>query len=54
MSKRDDIVGLKAKIITGGLIPAGTGFEVDRKRRAKPAVKRASEVDPVAPSPPAA
>jgi DNA-directed RNA polymerase subunit beta' len=54
MSKRDELLGLKATIITGGLIPVGTGFEVDRKRRAKPPVKSASEVDPVAPSPPAA
>jgi DNA-directed RNA polymerase subunit beta' len=54
MSKRDDILGLKAKIITGGLIPAGTGFGVDRKRSAKPPGKSASKVDSVAPSPPAA
>jgi DNA-directed RNA polymerase subunit beta' len=51
MSKRDDILGLKERIITGGLIPAGTGFEVDRKRCAKPPVKSASQVDLVAPSP---
>ena len=51
MSKSDDILGLKERIITGGLIPAGTGFEVDRKRRAKPPAKSASEIDPVAPSP---
>jgi hypothetical protein len=33
--------------MTGRLIPAGTGFEVDRKRRAKPPVNAATGVDPL-------
>ena len=52
-SKRDDLLGLNAHVITGQLIPAGTGFEVDRERRAQSPVKSASEVGPAAPSAPA-
>jgi DNA-directed RNA polymerase subunit beta' len=54
MSKRDELLSIKGHVITGRLIPAGTGFEVDRKRRAELPVKSARGVDPAAPSPPAA
>jgi len=31
LSKRDELRGLKGKVITGGLIPVGTGFDQYRK-----------------------
>jgi DNA-directed RNA polymerase subunit beta' len=49
MSKRDDTLGLKATIVTGGLIPAGTGFDFYRQVRVKPLAQIENEAGPVVP-----
>ena len=50
MSKRDELHGFKEKVMTGGLIPVGAGFDQNRNVRLKPLVRSENNIAPVVPA----